>query len=450
MLRLLGFLRIRDLPPLTQPNCAAELRHMSLWGVVIGAAEASMVSVVASKTFGASRLLTTIVWALPLLVNVFNLAWATVIQGRPRKPVFLLIAGGGLLAIASTGLTSSHWRPWGGWAFAAQVGLTHFFLSGLVTVRTTIWRANYPQELRAQIASRLQTLNLLISVLTSAALSLVFNRRPEYYRLVYPAVALLGALSLLPLRRLRIRGERASLGRFWRRAQLLNGNGQAALGLRASLAEGLAILRRDRLFAEYMQAQFLLGSANFFTDPILVNLLTKEVDFDYFGAQSLMYLLPVTVLLLSIQFWAPLFDGAGVLRFRVYNSLCWTASYGCTLAAVAMLHLGTPPPMIPAMATLFIGRMLNGVARGGGTLAWNLGHLHFAPEEQTEIYMSIHVALTGVRGLLMPLLGWWCYSHLGWGSLAIALLLASVASAMFARAARAARRCGPTAAASGS
>ena len=40
-----------------------------------------------------------------------------------------------------------------------------------------------------------------------------------------------------------------------------------------------------------------------------------------------------------------------------------------------------------------------GVARGGGSLAWQLGHNDFARADQLSAYMGIHVTLTGVRGL---------------------------------------------------
>jgi len=52
-------------------------------------------------------------------------------------------------------------------------------------------------------------------------------------------------------------------------------------------------------------------------------------------------------------------------------------------------------------------------------LAWNLGHQHFAPPNRDAEYMGVHVTLTGVRGLLGPLLAVEIYRRLapvGWGS----------------------------------
>jgi hypothetical protein len=98
---------------------------------------------------------------------------------------------------------------------------------------------------------------------------------------------------------------------------------------------------------------------------------------------------------------------------------------------MAIIGLSNHALLVPAVLVLFIGRTLTGLGRGGGAIAWNLGHLHFAREHQTELYMGIHVGLTGLRGLLMPLLGWVAYYCLGWGSFGIALGFAVIAHVMF-------------------
>ena len=434
MRRVFDFLRLDDIPLMTRGNYTAELQQMMLWGIVAGTVEGSMVSVVASKTFQASDLLTTIIWALPILMNLLNVGWATVLRGRPRKPAFFVIASAGLVGIASVGLTSAAWKPWAGWIFAAQVAGTHLFLSGLITLRTTMWKVNYPVTHRARIAGRLQTLRMLLSVLTSGALALLYNYEPESYRLIYPAVALIGACSLWPLRRLRMRGEAAELRGFREHVARTNGgNARPRIGIWAGMREAGGILRTDRLFARYMLAQFLLGAANFYTDPILVNALTKDLKFNYFSAQSILYLIPMTMLLISIRFWATYFDRIGVLRFRIYNSACWVLSYATIASGMLILQIGGHDLLVVTVPIIIIGRVFNGLGRGGGAIAWNLGHLHFAREHQTELYMGIHVGLTGVRALLMPLLGLAAQERFGYAALLLAVLFSGAAHLMFRR-----------------
>ena len=76
-------------------------------------------------------------------------------------------------------------------------------------------------------------------------------------------------------------------------------------------------------------------------------------------------------------------------------------------------------------------------------LGWNLGHLDFASPARAAQYMGTHVTLTGMRGLIAPLLGVWLYQGLetikpGYGIyvLVLPLFLATVASYGFVRMSR--------------
>jgi type IV secretory pathway TrbD component len=437
MRRVFDFLRTADLPRLTRHNYVSEYRQMSLWGLVAAVVEGNMVSVVASKTFAASELLTTVIWATPVFMNVLNVAWGSFLRGRPRKQAFIVLSTCAFALTASVGFTSADWHPWGGWVFALQIALTHFFLSGLINLRTTIWNVNYPRSHRARIASRLQTVRMLMASGAMVGVSLLYDAFPSAYRWVYPCAGVIGVISLIPYSRLRMRGERAEMQRM--RAHFDRTIGAAAKPHQTWLAgvrEVADILRTDKLFARYMLAQFILGAANFFTEPILVNFMTKELDFTYFQSLSLLQFVPQIMLFASISIWAVYFDRIGVLRFRIYNSFAWACAY--VAIAIGLLLYAIAGPQWAAVAWVFIvlSRISKGLGMGGGAIAWNLGHLHFARPHQTELYMGIHVGLTGLRGLLMPIVGYVCFTWMGMYAIIIPVVFAIVSHAMFRRLAR--------------
>lgn len=423
-------LRMDDVPFMARPNFAAELRHITLWGMFANLIDGSFSSIVVAKTFH-SPLLVPVVWATPLLAHLLSFVWGVIVRDRPKVRTFMLLAFCAVASAGSIALTPSD-REWGGWVFALQIALARIFMSGLVTIRTSIWNANYPTSHRARIAGRIQTISALLMVAMGGGVSLLFDQHAEYYRLVYPVIALLGLASLIPLRKVHVRGETRHLRRFNHRA--------AAAGswprLRDGLAEALAILRTDKPFAKYCSAQYLLGSANLMTDPILTVFLTQTARLGYFGSYLLMEQLPTLTALLTIGPWARLFDRVGVLRFRVVNSVYWLASLA--FAAVA-LFVGTRTGggwIGPALLILAAGRLLTGAGRGGGSIAWNLGHLQFAREHNAELYMGIHVALTGLRGLIMPFVGAFVYNAVGAGVMGIALVLGTAALVSFRQLAR--------------
>lgn len=438
MRRWLEFLRTDDIPRLARPNYLHEIRHMGLWGMFASMIDGSFSSIVVAKTFNAPYLV-PVVWATPMLAHLLSFFWGAVIRGRPRIRTFTILA---ILAAGSAGsiaLTPSQWQPWGGWLFTAQIGASRIFLSGLVNLRTSIWKANYPQSHRARIASRIQALNALLMLTVGAVISTLFDHHAEYYQVVYPLLAVLGVVSLGPLRRIRIRGERSELRRL--RAEFaLSGDGRGRLG--RNFRDAWLILRRDRAFARYCGAQYLLGSSNFMVDPVLSLFLTQTLALSYFGSYLILEQIPTVVALLTIPAWARYFDRHGVLRFRVFNTAFWLASIA--LAALALtIHVlagapggsraGWPVAAVVAVGVLVVARVITGIGRGGGTIGWNLGHLHFAGQHDADLYMGIHIALTGFRGLIMPFVGTWIYGLIGPAALLVSIALCTSAIVAFRR-----------------
>jgi MFS family permease len=415
------FLRFDDIPRLARRNYAIELRHIVLWGLFANLVDGSFSSIVVAKTFQ-SPWLVPVVWATPMLAHLLSLVWGVLVRGRPKVRTFVLLALGALVSAGSIAFTPSDWQPWGGWLFAAQIAAARIFMSGLVTVRTSIWKANYPQSHRARIAGRIQTINALLMLVMGGTVSLLFDQHAEYYRWVYPAIAALGVLALVPLRRLRVRGEACEL-----RAHAERAGGAEAVGhgaqLRRGLAEAAGILRHDRDFARYCSAQYLLGSANLMVDPVLTIFLTQSAKLGYFTTYLLMDQIPMILAVLSIRYWAHLFDRVGVLRFRVFNGAWWLVSIVLAATSLAVGLTAWPAALTAALGILAVGRVVNGLGRGGGAIAWNLGHLHFAGEHDAELYLGIHVALTGVRGIIMPFVGSAVYHVVGAPAMLIAVAL---------------------------
>lgn len=424
-----------SLPFMARANYVREMQHMTLWAFFANLVDGTFSSIIVAKTFHASPLVISLVWATPLLAHLTTIFWSALVRGRPRIRSFMVLALCAIGCILSVAFTPSDRPPWSAWIFTLQIGLARIFLSGIVAVRTSLWAANYPTSHRARIAGRIQMINATILIVNGAMVSQIFDRHPESYRFVYPAIALLGILSLIPLRRIRVRNERRELRRM-RAAEI------AAHGHRYStwetlvrgLRESAQILRTDRRFADYCKAQYFLGSANFMVDPVLTIVLVQQLSMNYAPSTLLAQQIPVLVMLITIRAWASLFDRMGVLYFRVVNSAFWLASFCSMTVAMFAIHHGAPGWL--GVGLIVLSRLLAGIGTGGGAIAWNLGHLHFASKELAELYMGIHVALTGLRGLIMPFLGTAAYHYFGWASMLISVGFGVGALWLFRRLAR--------------
>ncbi len=422
-------LRTRDIPRMSRPAYLTELRHAWAWGVFAGLIEGNTASIVVAKTFAGSQLLVTVVWATPMLANVLSIVWAAWARGRAKLGAVCTLLGLSSLCAGSVLLTPTD-SAWGGWLFAAQLAGARLFLAGVVTLRASIWKSNFPATRRARITGRLQKLWILLGLLTTAAATALFDAVPEAYRVVYPAAGAIGGVAILLLLGLRVRGETAQLADYRRRTETGRG---ASLG--SNLRDALLVLRRDRVYAAYLSAQYCLGSANFITDPVLAIVVTKELGFGYLTSSVYLDLLPNVCVLATVTGWAVYFDRVGVIRFRQTHSLVWIFSFVGTAAALGTAAVSSHAHW-PALLILLASRALCGAGRGGGRIAWNLGHLHFAGPHDAELYMGIHQALTGLRGITMPFVGLLLYQWIGWGAFAVAAGLAVLGEIQFRRLAR--------------
>lgn len=402
-------------PRMSRRNFRFEMLSAMLLPIAVTCAEGNVVSVLIKKGFipsvaeqsgrsvEAYDQLVALVAAAGPLAMLTSVLWTRVFHGRDRVrsinilqiAVLLFIAGIMLMPVTEAGLFG---------LVALMLG-ARCCLTGIVTARTDVWRANYPPETRARISGRITMVTSLVVSLTALVIGLVIDLTPGHavarfidrlplmhepvdrFRLVYALAIGAGVFGVWAYGRIRWRGRAQHLALEKDLSDLrLERPGPRAM---------LGILKNDRVYRRFMAAQFTLGLPNIAAVPIFVIALERTFEVSYTASLSLVQIIPMLVPLFSIPVWAMLFDRMHIVRYRTYHS--WFFVFANTLTGIGMLtgHIWV----------LYIARTLLGAAFGGGMLAWQLGHHDFAKRELASIYMGIHVTLTGVRGLIAPFIG---------------------------------------------
>jgi hypothetical protein len=129
--------------------------------------------------------------------------------------------------------------------------------------------------------------------------------------------------------------------------------------------------------------------------PTLAIILEDEFKASYLAAILATTIISLLVMPFVIPLWARFLDRVHVISFRAVHSWAFVLASACLFVAV-QLHL---------FWLVLVASAILGVGFAGGMLAWNLGHQHFAPPHRDGQYMSVHVMLTGLRGLFAPYLG---------------------------------------------
>ena len=424
MFRRLFHFRTRHQPLMVRLSYRYELRSALTFPLAASLAEGSFTGVVAAKYFQASPLLIALITAAPMFGNIMAIVWSELSKDRRKVPFVNLLQLGVVLTIASAALTALLPRQWGGWVFALLIILARLLASGIITVRSVIWRANYPRQLRGQIIGRITTVATAVLAASTFIGSWLLDRDSRAFVYLYPSAAILGAIGIYQFSHVRVRKEGQSLRRrpatpiYAPRPEDLshtdeanvmnyqppeNGAERPRRRFRSFFTDAWRVLREDRQFRLYQRYQFLSGFSFMMFSPALLYMVSKEMTDErreYLLATVVLQIIPLVVLLVATQLWAPLFDRVHITTFRV-------AQTAVAVAAQLVLIVGA---LFDQLWIVAISQVLIGVSLAGGNLAWNLGHSDFAKDDRSAAsYMGVHVMLTGLRGFIAPFVGAWLY-----------------------------------------
>ena len=403
--------RPRSQPLMARQSYAHELVTASTFPLAVAMVEAGVIGVLAKKTFHVSELELATIMAAPIFANLTSFLWAMLARGRRKVRFISTLQLSMLLLLGVISLLPT--VGYGPSLLVAVVILIRCALAGVVTLRSTLWRMNYPEHMRAQITGRFTIVASLIIALGPLVGFFIQDIAPDSFRILYRVAALIALVGVLSFSRIRLRGEKHLLK--FERQPAARPQPHGLPGHVYEFHPGQpteqrhtfwTVLRKDHHYRWYMIWQFIGGMANLIGNFAVIRLvieLTADLKYEYGISILLTTTIPLVAAMLTVTMWARYMDRVHIATFRTRQGLLWIlAQIGNWVAAVT------------GQVGLFaVPRLVDGLSRGGGMLAWNLGHNDFADQRMVALYMGIHVTLTGVRGFLAPYLA--MVMLYGWG-----------------------------------
>jgi hypothetical protein len=368
-----------------------ELLSWSLLAVAMGGLEGGLLGVIVKNQFGGTaspvmvNLAVAVVAGAASFTNLLSFAFAARAMGRGKVQMLarlMLVIAACLLAMTLTPLTGP-----GLLAFSVLTVVGMAAWSGILTIRSVVWRANYPRRWRGQVTARISQLAALLTAGFSALVGVAIQADGSAWRWLFPAAALCALAGSQVYRRSRVRRHR--------RLMQAEQSHTATQGGRIRFRSIGGILRFNRDFRNYMIGMMVFGSGNLMVVAMLVVLMNDQLGLERLKQVMITSSLPIFVLCLSVRVWATVLDRHHIISYRALHS--WT--FVAANASFALAFIAGLPNL------LWLGAVLLGLAWGGGHLGWNLGHNDFAADGDSSIYMATHVWLTGLRGLVMPMIG---------------------------------------------
>jgi MFS family permease len=387
-------------PLMLRGNYARELTAWCFLPLMLGAVEGGVTGVLAKTYFAGAvdghrlNLAVAVLAGAPAFANVVSFLWAALSHGRHKIRMLAALQAAAAVCVLVIAVVPRDER--GLWIMMLGAVGARMCWSGVVTLRSTVWRANYPRHTRARLAGKLATVQALVMTAAGLGIGAAMRTHDEAFRLLYPIVAVSGLAGAWIYGGLRVRGHRALL-RAERDDRHVRGSSINPLQLRR-------VLLTDDRFRRYMTCMFVFGAGNLMVTAPLVIMLKDRFALDPLTAVLIASSVSTLLMPVSIPLWSRLLDRVHVIQFRAVHSWTFVASTGMLAAGAITRHV----------ELLWAGAVLKGIAFGGGVLGWNLGHHDFAPVQRASQYMGVHVTLTGIRGLLAPMIGVGLYETLEW------------------------------------
>tara|TARA_Y100000780_G_scaffold37762_1_gene30368 strand:+ start:2292 stop:3521 length:1230 start_codon:yes stop_codon:yes gene_type:complete len=334
---------------------------------------------IAIRYYNAGEGLKSLIAAAPFIGMILSLPLVHYTAGKGLKKSFCSAVPS---ALASVCLIIAAWIPSLEF-YALMITISYICRSAAIPYLTSIYSDNYPHLKRGASFSKPLLLTVAISSLFGLAGSLLLEMNIIYFNWVFTVVGISAlakawAISSMPSKVIEKTSHNHPFGNF-------------------------EYVIKDREFGYVLFTWFIMGFANLWVLPLRVDYVassTYGIEASPLIVALIITIIPETIRFLFIPFWARLFDRMNFIVLRMILNVLFGTGIALFFISKNLLIIGA-------------GSALIGLAFAGGSIAWALWVTKYAPPEKVSAYMSVHVCLTGIRGTIGPMIGYWTAAQVG-------------------------------------
>ena len=273
------------------------------------------------------------------------------------------------------------------WVFAVSATISAALANSVLALLTTIYQDNFPPTSRGRLLSKI----IMVRIVTVALFSWLGGYLVAVEN-VGPHLLLGTILAAI----------------FFASFCVYGCPSRNMLGAPKALSKSTLLeIWHDRLFRNTMTCWMVMGFGNLMMVSLRVEYLANPAHGVFLETAQVAIFTGVIPNLARFCFsslWGRLFDRVNFFILRM------TLNATFALAALAFFTSTTP-------IGLTIGALIFGAANAGGDIAWSLWITKFAPSERVAGYMAFHIFLTGIRGVLSPILAFYLLSRFPIGNI---------------------------------
>lgn len=158
--------------------------------------------------------------------------------------------------------------------------------------------------------------------------------------------------------------------------------------------KGIRRFWSDRRFFRYELAFFIVGVANQMGLYLVPNLLNQTVGTSRMQISLIAVVIPSVTIILTSPLWGRYLASRTPMLARGLFSLMQTVTFA----------LYTYGGLTQQIWPFYIGSFVHSCSVAGGSINWLTGSFYFATPDSSALYSGIHVFLTGIRGIVAPII----------------------------------------------
>ncbi|HRX77363.1 MAG TPA: MFS transporter, partial [Candidatus Cloacimonadota bacterium] len=162
----------------------------------------------------------------------------------------------------------------------------------------------------------------------------------------------------------------------------------------------LELMKSNKAFAAFERDFSIYGMGYIMMQPIIPIYMVDKLQLSYTNN----FLAKGILSQVGMLFLSPLI---GKLHDRLHPFRFIAASFALLMVFPLLFVLSSlwAGESVLAVIIVFIAYTIFGIAMAGVNLSWNMSSIFFAGKEDASMYQSVHVTMTGIRGLIAPILG---------------------------------------------
>jgi MFS family permease len=357
--------------------------------------------VVARKTLGASQFQLVLLTMVPGSSWLLSLLFSQQFLDVDRRRLFLWAGLLGRLPLLLVGFIH------GPWPFLALLVLHGLVQTALIPAQNSIYQQNYDPTSRGRLFGKASVWGGVATAVVGLGAGLLMDTPwaaapwlagPGSYRWLYGLAGAAGLGACLVYGSIRLRGSGRPVPRAPIEATVqVAGWADPILGVVHGSLRGAArairtTLVEDAGFRRFEVALFVYGLGFMVMQPVFAVLFVDELHMDYKDAALAKGVVFYAVNIAAVGLAGRMYDRVGLERLGA------RATVVLALFAASLALVRTPFQAIAAFS-------LFGLGMAALNIVWSMGPIHYAPPGQAARYMSIHVALVGLRALIGNPLG---------------------------------------------